>query len=286
MAHSYQLGLYEKAMPGTLTFKEKLEAVKSAGFDFMELSVDETDEKLARLDWNDSEIHDLRRLIEGTGVPVSSICLSAHRRFPLGDPDTATRNRSLAIMEKAILLAVRLGVRIIQIAGYDVYYKESTDDTKKFFADSLARSVELAAASSVLLAFETMETPFINTVEKATRWVNEISSPYLAVYPDLGNITNAADGDSDRVSADIQSGRGHIAAMHLKESKPGIFREVPYGEGHVDFARGVKTAWTLGVRMFTGEFWYTAETGDSWRELLAANAKFLRGFCLHSQSLV
>jgi L-ribulose-5-phosphate 3-epimerase UlaE len=32
MAHSYQLGLYEKAMPGTLTFKEKLEAVKSAGF--------------------------------------------------------------------------------------------------------------------------------------------------------------------------------------------------------------------------------------------------------------
>jgi predicted hexulose-6-phosphate isomerase len=279
MAYSYQLGLYEKAMPGTLTFKEKLEAVKSAGFDFMELSVDETDEKLARLDWNDSEIHNLRHLIEETGVPVSSICLSAHRRFPLGDPDTATRGRSLAIMEKAILLAVRLGVRIIQIAGYDVYYKESTDDSKKFFADSLARSVELAAASSVLLAFETMETPFINTVEKAMHWVNEISSPYLAVYPDLGNITNAADGDSDRVSADLQSGWGHIAALHLKETKSGIFREVPYGEGRVDFARGVKTAWTLGVRMFTGEFWYTAETGDSWRELLAANAKFLRGFC-------
>jgi predicted hexulose-6-phosphate isomerase len=267
-------------MPGTLTFKEKLEAVKTAGFDFMELSIDETDEKLARLDWSGSEIYHLRRLIEETGVPVSSICLSAHRRFPLGDTDTTARNRSLAIMEKAIRLAVRLGVRIIQIAGYDVYYKESTNDSKKFFADGLARSVELAAASSVLLAFETMETPFINTVEKAMHWVNKISSPYLAVYPDLGNITNAADGDPDRVGADLQSGRGHIAALHLKESKPGVFREVPYGEGHVDFARGIKTAWALGVRMFTGEFWYTAELGDSWRELLAANAKFLRSFCL------
>jgi predicted hexulose-6-phosphate isomerase len=278
MAYYYQLGLYEKAMPGTLTFKEKLEAVKSAGFDFMELSIDETDEKLARLDWNDREIHHLRQLIEETGIPVSSICLSAHRRFPLGDPDKATRERSLVIMEKAILLAVRLGVRIIQIAGYDVYYKESNDDSRKFFAKSLARSAELAAASSALLAFETMETPFINTVEKAMYWVNEIASPYLAVYPDLGNLTNAADGDPGRVSADLQSGRGHIAALHLKETKPGIFRETPYGEGHVDFARGIKTAWTLGVRMFTGEFWHTAEVGDSWWELLAANAQFLRGF--------
>jgi predicted hexulose-6-phosphate isomerase len=272
---SYQLGLYEKAMPGPLPFKEKLRAAKAAGFDFMELSVDETDEKLARLDWNDREIHNLRHLIEETGVPVSSMCLSAHRRFPLGDPDKEVRGRSIAIMEKAILLACRLGIRVIQIAGYDVYYKESNDDSRKFFAEGLARSVELAAASSVILAFETMETPFINTTEKAMYWINKVGSPYLAVYPDLGNITNAAGGDSSRAGADLESGRGHIVALHLKETKPGVFREVPYGEGHVDFAAGVKTAWALGVRMFTGEFWYTAEAGDSWRELLDNNAKFL-----------
>ena len=39
-----------------------------------------------------------------------------------------------------------------------------------------------------MLAFETMETPFINTVEKAVYWVNKVNSPYLAVYPDLGNM--------------------------------------------------------------------------------------------------
>ena len=33
---AYTLGLYEKAMPGNLTWKEKLEAAKAAGFETME----------------------------------------------------------------------------------------------------------------------------------------------------------------------------------------------------------------------------------------------------------
>ena len=46
---AYSIGLYEKAMPNTLTWKEKLEAAKEAGYDFVEISIDETDAKLARL---------------------------------------------------------------------------------------------------------------------------------------------------------------------------------------------------------------------------------------------
>ena len=46
----YSLGLYEKAMPGTLDWKEKLEAAKEAGYDFVEISIDATEEKIARLD--------------------------------------------------------------------------------------------------------------------------------------------------------------------------------------------------------------------------------------------
>lgn len=46
----YQLGLYEKAMPGTLSWREKLKTAKRAGFDFVEISIDESDEELARLD--------------------------------------------------------------------------------------------------------------------------------------------------------------------------------------------------------------------------------------------
>jgi L-ribulose-5-phosphate 3-epimerase len=175
-------------------------------------------------------------------------------------------------------------VRVIQIAGYDVYYKPGDENTRAWFAENLARSTETAAAFGVTLAFETMETPFLNTVEKAMYWVGKIDSPWLNVYPDLGNITCAADGDASRVRADLESGKGRIAAMHLKETRPGVFREVPYGEGHVDFASGIETAWAMGVRMYTAEFWWSggAVSGEDgggesrWKNLLRDNGEFLR----------
>lgn len=51
----YQLGLYEKAMPNGASWAEKLTAAKNAGFDFVEISIDETDAKQARLDWTAGE---------------------------------------------------------------------------------------------------------------------------------------------------------------------------------------------------------------------------------------
>lgn len=47
-----QIGLYEKALPNSLTLNEKLVLAKDIGFDFFEISIDESDEKLARLDWD------------------------------------------------------------------------------------------------------------------------------------------------------------------------------------------------------------------------------------------
>ncbi|MDR3146470.1 MAG: L-ribulose-5-phosphate 3-epimerase, partial [Treponema sp.] len=259
----YRLGLYEKSMPPALSLGRKLGEAKRAGFDYLELSIDETDEKLARLQWSDAELAILRRSMTEKGIPIRSICLSAHRRFPLGDPDPAVRRRSLDIMEGAIALASRLGVGLIQIAGYDVYYKPSDEHTRAAFAENLERCVNMAAREGVMLAFETMETPFIDTVEKAMFWVRRFPSPYLQVYPDIGNITNAVLLYGSPVSADLERGAGHIAALHLKETKPGVYREVPYGAGHVDFPGAAAAARRLGVRLFVGEFWYT---GGNWRE--------------------
>ncbi|MFA9381081.1 MAG: L-ribulose-5-phosphate 3-epimerase [Acetanaerobacterium sp.] len=271
---SYLLGLYEKSMPGNLSIAEKLAETRNAGFDYMELSIDETDEKLARLQWSITEIHELCAAQARQGIPIKSICLSGHRRFPLGDPNPGVRQKSLKIMEQAIILAARLGVRVVQIAGYDVYYKQSSECTRADFAANLELSVQMAAREGVILAFETMETEFINTVAKAMTWVDAIRSPYLQVYPDVGNITNAMQQYNTSVLDDLAGGKGHLAAVHLKETRPGIFREVPYGEGHVDFYACAEKAIQLGVRMFVGEFWYTGQT--NWRETLKESNAFLR----------
>ncbi|MDR1796042.1 MAG: L-ribulose-5-phosphate 3-epimerase [Clostridiales Family XIII bacterium] len=274
-AAAYRLGLYEKSMPGGLPFERMFREAKSAGYDFLEISIDETDGRLARLDWGDAEFHALLEARERAGLGVETMCLSGHRRFPLGDPDPQGRARGIEILGKAIRFASRAGIRIVQLAGYDVYYKEHTEETERLFAEGLALGCRMAAAYGVALGFETMETPFMDTVAKARAWVDRVGSPYLMIYPDSGNLWNAAAlGGADPL-ADLEAGRGRILALHLKETKPGRYREVPYGQGHVDFARLIPKALDLGVRLFNAEFWHDPQT--DWQEALRANAAFLRG---------
>ncbi len=268
---TYAIGLYEKAMPKSMTWREKLLCAKECGYDFVEISIDETDEKLARLEWTKSEREDLVRTMYETGIPIRSMCLSGHRKYPFGSADPAVRERSMEIMEKAIGLADDLGIRIIQLAGYDVYYEESTPESLRLFAENLAAATDMAAAAGIVLAFETMETAFMNTTEKSMHYVDLVGSPWLGVYPDSGNLTNAAVTYGTDVADDLEKGRGHIFALHLKETVPGKFREIPFLTGHVDFEKVIAKAWGLGIRRYVTEMWDVGS--PDWKEdILFANS--------------
>ncbi|MCI8335252.1 MAG: L-ribulose-5-phosphate 3-epimerase [Lachnospiraceae bacterium] len=271
---AYTIGLYEKAMPKDLTWKEKLTAAKEAGYDFVEISIDETDEKLARLEWTKEERLELVKTMYEEGIPIRTMCLSGHRKYPIGSSDPAVCARGMEIMEKAIQLADDLGVRIIQLAGYDVYYDESTPETVARFGENLKKCTWMAAKAGVLMGFETMETEFMNTCGKSMNYVKQINSVYLNVYPDCGNINNAALSYGTDVQEDLGSCQGHIVAMHLKETVPGKFRDMMYGEGQVDFPAMIDTAWAMGVRKFVTEFWYLGK--ENWREDLSFANRTMR----------
>ena len=271
----YSLGLYEKAIPIGLPFRDKLKAARMAGYDFVELSIDETPQKLARLELGNSGRMGMIQDMHDTGIAFRSMCLSGHRKYPLGSSNKETEARGMQIMKEAIGLADDLGIRIIQLAGYDVYYEAGNEDTRQRFAENICKSVEMAAAYGIVLGFETMETEFMNTVEKAMKYVRMADSSFLTVYPDLGNITNAAKTHGTGVEEDIRSGKGHLCAMHLKETKPGVFREVPFGRGHVDFENGIRTAWECGIRRYVTEFWDVGR--GEWEEDLKQAAGMMRG---------
>lgn len=263
----YALGLYEKAMPGTMTIGEKLECAKECGYDYIELSVDETDEKLARLDWTKEERLALVTEMYRVGLPLRSMCLSGHRKYPFGAKDPEVRKRGMEIMEKAIDLADDLGIRTIQLAGYDAYYeKDQWEGSRQAFLENLTKATEMAAAKGISMGFETMETPFMNTVWKSMFYVNHIDNPWLGVYPDCGNLTNAAVADGSSVTDDLYSGRGHIIAMHLKATKPGLFRDMVFDDptSHVDFEADIARAWSLGVRRYVTEMWYLGS--EKWKD--------------------
>ena len=72
----YLLGMYEKSMPADLSWKEKLENCRAFGFDWLEISIDETEAKLSRLDWTPGERQALIKTMQACGVPISTMCLA------------------------------------------------------------------------------------------------------------------------------------------------------------------------------------------------------------------
>jgi len=252
----YVLGVYEKAMPNTLSFEEKLRYAKEIGYDYLEISIDETPEKLSRLDWDKKTRDELVSTMKKVGLPIRSLCLSGQRKYPMGSENEEIRKQSMEIIEKAIILADDLGVRIIQLAGYDVYYEKGNDTTRELFMQNLRKAVEIASKHGVILAFETMETSFMDTVKKAHEVVEKISSPFLQIYPDLGNIKNSSLIYNHDVIDDIKEGKNHIVAAHIKESIVGHYREIPFLTGHVNFKECLTQLWKQGVRRYVTELWY------------------------------
>ncbi len=263
---SYELGLYEKAMPSSLSWWEKLTAAKKAGYDYLEMSIDASEEKIRRIYMSKQERFELIRDMYQTEMPIRTMCVSALTKFSLGNPDGEKAGRGMEIAEKSIELAADLGIRVVMIPGYDVYYEPSDEKTKRGYLENLKRVAEIAEKTGVILGLETMENEFMNTVEKAMKYVVLCGSNYLKIYPDIGNLTNAAKQYKMDVLEDLQLGKGNITSMHLKETLPGRYREVPYGTGHVDFEAAIQKAWQMGIRRYVTEFWYLGE--ENWSEEL------------------
>ncbi|MFV9067001.1 L-ribulose-5-phosphate 3-epimerase [Serratia fonticola] len=254
----HPLGIYEKALPKHLSWPERLALAKACGFDFVEMSVDESDERLARLSWSKEQRLSLVSAMLETGINIPSMCLSGHRRFPFGSHDEATRQQAYLIMEQAIQLAKDVGIRTIQLAGYDVYYEQQDEGTLARFAEGMQWAVERAAAAQVMLAVEIMDTEFMSSISKWKSWDALLASPWFTVYPDVGNLS--AWGND--VAQELQLGIDRIAAIHLKdtfpvtETSPGQFRDVPFGEGCVDFVALFRTLKQLNYRgAFLIEMW-------------------------------
>ncbi|WP_024747865.1 L-ribulose-5-phosphate 3-epimerase [Levilactobacillus namurensis] len=258
------LGIYEKALPQDLAWEEKFNLVHDLGFNFLEFSIDESDERLARLDWTKAQREEFRNAMWKTNSRINTMMLSGHRRYPLGSADPKIREKALEMMQKAINLAVDLGIRNIQLAGYDVYYEKKTLQSREYFVENLRKCVEMAAEKLVVLSIETMDDPFINSLTKIAHYKSMIQSPFLQGYPDLGNISAWPEND---VAADLENNFSEIAAVHLKDTLAvtptfkGKFKEVPFGTGCVDFEGCLKLLTRLNYSgSYTIEMW--TGTGD------------------------
>ena len=241
-AAAFRWGIYEKALPERCGWPERLSAAAEAGYQFLEISIDESENRLARLVWPDSTRQDLHRALASAPASIDTMCLSAHRKYALGSQSAPLRQEALDIMRRAIDFAAEFGLRIIQVAGYDVFYEESTERTRASYLQGILQSAEWARQSCVTLALENVDWPTVDSIEKGMRFVQAADTPWFQMYPDIGNL---AAMEKDVTSELLAAGR-HLVGLHLKDTRLGEFRRVPLGEGVVDFDGAFRTLKRMG----------------------------------------
>lgn len=274
------IGIYEKALPSNVGWEEKITIAKKLGFDFIEMSIDESDERLQRLEWTVDERLAFNELLNKMQFPITSICLSGHRRYPLGSKDKAKRIKAIEILKKTVDLAVDIGVRTIQLAGYDVYYEEKSLLSREYYLENLMTCVQYASTKQVMLSIEIMDDPFINSIQKFKIIKDQIKSPWLQVYPDIGNLSAWPEND---VGHELELGKEFITAVHIKDTIPvskefpGKFKSVNWGEGSVDFLGALKTLSRINYQgCFVIEMW--SENDANPEESIVKAIEFLNPF--------
>lgn len=264
------LGLYEKAVDNHLSWEEKLSLTKESGFDFMEMGIDATPERLHRL-YSHETVQEVRHAIEDTGIPIRTMALTANRMYPLGSEDIEIQEKALEIVARAIEFAADTGIRIVHLAGYDEHGVHSNPNTNMIFRDSILYSVRKAASAGVTLAIETMDTSFMGSCENIMSLCREIDSPFLQCYADIGNLT-ASGIDVER---DLRIAGKHIVGVHLKDTRPGVYRDVLFGDGTVDFDKCLNVLSNMGYSgFFTAEMW--SYDNVKFHNYLGTASKFLR----------
>ena len=225
------VGLYEKALPPALSWEERLAAAGQAGYDYVEISIDESDERLSRLDWTASERAALRHSIANTGVRITTMCLSAHRKYPLGSHDPEIRRQGQKILSKAIELGVDIGLRVVQVMAYDVFYETSDQETRAYFMEGLELGARMAAQAGMMLGLENLDTPFVENASQGLAIIDEINSPWLRLYLDMGNLAAAGYSPPD----ELKLTKDKLLGIHVKDAAPKVIRGIPFGEGIVPF---------------------------------------------------
>lgn len=274
------LGIYEKALISNDLqthddWRRYFSQVPQAGFSFVDLSIDESPARGERLNWDAAICRMVRDAAEAEGTTIGGVCLSIHRRLGPGSADPAMREHAWEAMARGLRVCHDLGVGLVQIAGYYCYYEEPHPDAEHWYGQMLADAIPMASRLGVIMGIENVDGTDVTSIRKAMSFVDQINSPWLQVYPDLGNIAEqGCDPESE-----LAAGRGHMVAMHAKDVRRGEPRRVDMGTGIVDwdtsFALLKAQSWTgrLMIEMWNDDAPDSNEKSIRARRFIAAKAQ-------------
>lgn len=163
------------------SIKEKLELIKSLGFDGVEFDSP-----------SDVNRDEAAAAAKETGIVIHGVIDSVHWKDRLSSPDAAIREKGLAALKTAIDDAAFYGATTVLLVPGRVSDKPEDDETfEKCWSrsqDEIRKVIPQAKEKNVKIAIEVVWNNFITKPEQLVKYVDEFNDPIVGAYFDISNM--------------------------------------------------------------------------------------------------
>ncbi len=232
-------------------WEREFASAEELGLDEIEFIFDEDQHERNPL-WSPEGVSQIRRLQEHHGVWVRHICADYFMRSPFFRVSEPVRNANVAVLNRLIEVAGRIGAKTVEIPLLD-NSSIRTPEEELLFVESLGECLEMAEQRDITLALET-DLP----AERLLALVKRTRSPRVKVVYDSGNSASLGYNNYDEIMAygDI------VSNVHIKDRIRGG-STVELGAGDADFDglfRGLKE------KKYAGGFILQSARGEEGKE--------------------
>ncbi len=181
------------AFPSGNTVEDSIRAAAEAGFDGIELALNETGQ--LGLDATDAELDGYRNTAQQAGIAITSLATGLYWSYPMTSSDAAIREKAKTIVKKQLDAAARLGVDAIlvvpgavgvdfvsgsEVVPYDVAYDRALGALKELAPYAESRKVSIGV--------ENVWNKFLLSPLEMRQFLDTIGSPFVGAYFDVGNV--------------------------------------------------------------------------------------------------
>ena len=170
--------MYWGMLPETLSVSERFRLAGKLGLEGIEIPTLEDKDTVA----------EFGEALKATGIKIHSIMNMKHWKFPFSSSDPGTVKTGMKGMETSLHNAHDLGADTVllvpAVVNAGTSYKDAYSRSQKYIRELLPLAREL----QVVIAIENVWNKFLLSPLEFVRYVDEINSPWLKAYFDVGNI--------------------------------------------------------------------------------------------------
>lgn len=177
---------------GDKKISECITIAKKAGFDGIELSLNESGE--LGLQSTEKEVREIQAQLADADLEIAGLATGLYWDYPMTSENPALREKAVDVCKKQLELAAQFGVDTILVipgaVGVDFIPGSEVVDYERAYEralESISKLVPFAESAGVSIGIENVWNKFLLSPLELRSFIDEIGSSYVGSYFDVGN---------------------------------------------------------------------------------------------------